>query len=56
MISPPSRGKPVSPRNESQITPGPLVEAPKIPQMGSLNKSKVMPGKFSGRVMRVGKK
>lgn len=42
--------------NESQITPGPLVEAPKIPQMGAINKGKVKAGKFGGRIMRVGKK
>ena len=56
MIAPPSRGKPTSPRNESQVTPGPLVEAPKIPQMGGFNKAKLKPGQYGGRVQRVGKK
>lgn len=62
MISPPSRGKPQDPRNESQIDPGPIIDPPVFPQIsipggtGSVMKAKCKPGKFGGRVLRVGKK
>jgi hypothetical protein len=54
-VSPPSRGKPPHPAAEEQVKPGPLVEAPKIPQMAPISKQKFTAGKLSGRVLRVGK-
>lgn len=56
MTAPPSRGKPQDPRDENQVDPGPIVDCPVFPQMGGVNKRKFMPGKFSGRVIRSGKK
>jgi hypothetical protein len=56
MISPPSRGKPQPPTDEKQLDPGPIVDPPVFPQIGKLDKSKCVAGKFAGRVLRVGKK
>ena len=55
-VSPPSRGKPPHPAAEEQLKPGPLVEAPKIPQIAAINKGKFSPGKFGGRFNKAGKK
>jgi hypothetical protein len=55
-VSPPSRGKPPHPAAREQLKPGPLVEAPKVPAMGTISEKKFQPGKFAGKVMRVGKK
>lgn len=54
-VSPPSRGKPPHPADESQNKPGPIFEAPKIPQIASIEKRKFAAGPRAGRVLRVGK-
>jgi len=55
-ISPPSRGKPPHPADLEQLKPGPLVEAPKVPDMGKPSLEKFRPGKFGGKILKVGKK
>jgi hypothetical protein len=56
MVQPPSRGKPPFPGSTEQLRPGPLVEAPKVPDMGTVSMQKFKPGKWGGRILRVGKK
>lgn len=54
--APPSRGKPPHPADREQLKPGPLVEAPKVPAMGTIEQRKFTSGKFGGKVLKVGKK
>jgi hypothetical protein len=56
MITPPSRGKPQDPRDSNQLDPGPIVDVPQKPAMGTADFAKFKPGKFGGKIMRVGKK
>ena len=56
MITPPSRGKPPWPDDDTQIQPGPLAKCPNFPDIAKADKRKFTAGKFAGRIMRVGKK
>jgi hypothetical protein len=56
MITPPSRGKAQDPRDSKQLDPGPIVDVPLLPQIGTASMAKFKAGKFGGRVLRVGKK
>jgi hypothetical protein len=55
-ISAPSRGKPQAPTDTNQLDPGPIVDCPVKPAIGTLSDAKCKPGKFGGKILKVGRK
>jgi len=51
----PSKGKPYNPGSTEQTDRDTILMKP-MPDVGTVSKSKLTPGKLSGRTMRIGKK